>query len=90
ALLVGTLVGDGKLSAQDKPAALLAAARPDLATSLADKKDIRLQDLMSMSSGLSYKLVEGTDTLYYGVPDRLKVAASASVRAKPGTEFDYI
>ncbi|MFX7836744.1 serine hydrolase, partial [Acinetobacter baumannii] len=47
ALLVGTLVGDGKLSAQDKPAALLAAARPDLATSLADKKDIRLQDLMS-------------------------------------------
>ncbi|URF07465.1 serine hydrolase domain-containing protein [Cupriavidus campinensis] len=90
ALLVGTLVGDGKLSASDAPAPRLAAARPDLAPSLADKQQIQLRHLMSMSSGLSYKLVEGTDTLYYGVPDRLKVAASASVRAKPGTEFDYI
>ncbi|MGO4811779.1 serine hydrolase domain-containing protein [Cupriavidus sp. 2MCAB6] len=90
ALLVGTLVGDGKLTAQDKPAPLLAAARPDLAPALADKQDIELRHLMSMSSGLSYKLVEGTDTLYYGVPDRLKVAASAAVRTKAGTEFDYI
>ncbi|QYY31686.1 MULTISPECIES: serine hydrolase domain-containing protein [Cupriavidus] len=90
ALLVGTLVGDGKLSAEDTPAQRLAAARPDLAPALADKKAIQLRHLMSMSSGLSYKLVEGTDTLYYGVPDRLKVAASASVRVAPGKEFDYI
>lgn len=90
ALLVGTLVGNGKLSPHDKPAPLLAAARPDLAPALADKQDIELRHLMSMSSGLSYKLVEGTDTLYYGVPDRLKVAASAAVRTKAGTEFDYI
>lgn len=90
ALLVGTLVGDGKLSDTDTPAPRLAAARPDLAPALADKQQIQLRHLMSMASGLSYKLVEGTDTLYYGVPDRLKVAASASVRAKPGAEFDYI
>ncbi len=90
ALLVGTLAGDGKLSAQDKPAARLAAARPDLAQALADKQGIELRHLMSMSSGLSYKLVEGTDTLYYGVPDRLRVAATAAVREKPGTTFDYI
>jgi len=90
ALLVGTLVGDGKLSPQDKPALRLAAARPDLGPALADKHDIELHHLMSMSSGLSYKLVEGTDTLYYGVPDRLKVAASANVRTRPGTDFDYI
>lgn len=90
ALLVGTLVGDGKLAATDAPAARLATARPDLAASLADKQQIQLKHLMSMASGLSYKLVEGTDTLYYGVPDRLKVAATASVRAAPGTEFDYI
>ena len=90
ALLVGTLVGDGKLAATDTPAKRLAAARPDLAPALADKQRIELRHLMSMSSGLSYKLVEGTDTLYYGVPDRLKVAASASVRTTPGTEFDYI
>lgn len=90
ALLVGTLVGDGKLGPTDAPAQRLAMARPDLAPALADKQQIQLRHLMSMASGLSYKLVEGTDTLYYGVPDRLKVAASASVRAAPGTEFDYI
>lgn len=90
ALLVGTLVGDGKLSAEESPAARLAAARPDLAAALADKQAIQLRHLMSMSSGLSYKLVEGTDTLYYGVPDRLRVAASAAVRTKAGAEFDYI
>jgi len=90
ALLVGTLVGDGKLAPTDAPAPRLAAARPDLAAALADKQQIQLRHLMSMASGLSYKLVEGTDTLYYGVPDRLKVAASASVRTTPGTTFDYI
>ncbi|HXI68566.1 MAG TPA: serine hydrolase [Steroidobacteraceae bacterium] len=90
ALLVGTLVGDGKLSAEESPAPRLAAARPDLAAALADKQAIQLRHLMSMSSGLSYKLVEGTDTLYYGVPDRLRVAASAAVRTKAGAEFDYI
>ncbi|AEI75436.1 Beta-lactamase [compost metagenome] len=90
ALLVGTLVGDGKLSAEDTPAQRLAAARPDLAPALADKQAIQLRHLMSMSSGLSYKLVEGTDTLYYGVPDRLRVAATAAVRTKAGAEFDYI
>lgn len=90
ALLVGTLVGDGKLTAQDKPAARLAAARPDLAPALADKQGIELRHLMSMSSGLSYKLVEGTDTLYYGVPDRLRVAATAAARETPGKTFDYI
>ncbi|WP_432258861.1 serine hydrolase domain-containing protein [Cupriavidus sp. TMH.W2] len=90
ALLVGTLVGDGKLSAEESPAPRLAAARPDLASALADKQAIQLRHLMSMSSGLSYKLVEGTDTLYYGVPDRLRVAAGAAVRTRAGTEFDYI
>lgn len=90
ALLVGTLVGDGKLAVSDAPAPHLAAARPDLAPALANKQRIELRHLMSMASGLSYKLVEGTDTLYYGVPDRLKVAASASVGKAPGTEFDYI
>jgi len=90
ALLVGTLVADGKLTPSDKVAPRLSAARPDLAPALADKNTVELRHLMSMSSGLSYKLVEGTDTLYYGVKDRLKVAASAGVRAKPGAEFDYI
>jgi len=90
ALLVGTLAGDGKLAATDAVAPRLAAARPDLASSLADKQALQLRHLMSMSSGLSYQLVEGTDTLYYGVKDRLKVAAGAGVRSAPGSDFDYI
>ncbi|NML17328.1 serine hydrolase domain-containing protein [Azohydromonas caseinilytica] len=90
ALLVGTLVGDGKLADTDPVAPRLAAARPDLTPALADKKAIELRHLMSMSSGLSYKLVEGTDTLYYGVKDRLAVAAGAGVRSAPGSDFDYI
>jgi CubicO group peptidase (beta-lactamase class C family) len=90
ALLVGTLVGDGKLADTDPVAPRLATVRPDLAPVLADKKSIELRHLMSMSSGLSYKLVEGTDTLYYGVKDRLAVAASADVRSAPGSDFDYI
>jgi CubicO group peptidase (beta-lactamase class C family) len=90
ALLVGTLVGDGKLADTDPVVPRLAAARPDLAPALADKKAVELRHLMSMSSGLSYKLVEGTDTLYYDVKDRLAVAASAGVRTAPGSDFDYI
>ena len=82
--MIGPDGATGKLAATDAPAQRLATARPDLAPALADKQRIELRHLMSMSSGLSYKLVEGTDTLYYGVPDRLKVAASArSRKARP-------
>ncbi|MGU7784203.1 serine hydrolase domain-containing protein [Burkholderia sp. PU8-34] len=90
ALLVGILDGEGKLGPSTKVAPLIAAARPDLASDLADKQDIALRHLMSMSSGLSYQTREGTDPLYYGAPDRLRVAVSSRAATTPGAHFDYI
>ncbi|AET89194.1 Beta-lactamase [Burkholderia sp. YI23] len=89
-LLVGVLEGEGKLNPSMKVAPLIARARPDLASQLADKQDIELRHLMSMSSGLSYQTREGTDPLYYGAPDRLRVAVTARAAKTPGTDFDYI
>ena len=89
-LLVGVLEGEGKLSPSTKAAPLIAKARPDLAAQLADKQSIELRHLMSMSSGLSYQTREGTDPLYYGAPDRLRVAVTAKAAKTPGTDFDYI
>ncbi|HKT99370.1 MAG TPA: serine hydrolase [Paraburkholderia sp.] len=91
ALLTGILVGEGKLTPSTKVAPMIAQARPDLASELADKQDIELRHLMSMSSGLSYQTREGTDPLYYEAPDRLRVAVtSRATAAAPGTHFDYI
>lgn len=91
ALLTGILVGEGKLAPSTKVAPMIAQARPDLASELADKQDIELRHLMSMSSGLSYQTREGTDPLYYEAPDRLRVAVtSRATAAAPGTHFDYI
>ncbi|WP_321797855.1 serine hydrolase [Caballeronia sp. J97] len=89
-LLVGVLEGEGKLNPSTKVAPLIAKTRPDLAAQLADKQDIELRHLMSMSSGLSYQTREGTDPLYYGAPDRLRVAVTAKAAKPPGTNFDYI
>ncbi|SAK69322.1 beta-lactamase [Caballeronia arationis] len=89
-LLVGVLEGQGKLNPTTRVAPLIAKARPDLASQLADKQDIELRHLMSMSSGLSYQTREGTDPLYYGAPDRLRVAVTARAAKAPGTDFDYI
>ncbi|HDR9769228.1 TPA: serine hydrolase, partial [Burkholderia cepacia ATCC 25416] len=90
ALLAGILDGEGKLGPSTKVTPLIAAARPDLASELADKRDIELRHLMSMSSGLRYTTREGTDPLYYEAPDRLKVAVTSRAAQPPGTQFDYI
>ena len=89
-LLAGILEGEGKLSPATKVAPLIASARPDLATELANKQNIELRHLMSMSSGLSYQTLEGTDPLYYDAPDRLRVAVTSRATTAPGTRFDYI
>ncbi len=89
-LLVGILNGEGRLSPDDKVAPLIAKARPDLASELADKQDIELRHLLSMSSGLRYQTKEGTDPLYYAAPDRLRVAVTSRADLAPGKKFDYI
>ena len=87
-LLTGILVGEGKLSASEKVAPRIASARPEFKEALADKQNIELRHLLSMSSGLYYKTTEGTDPLYYLAPDRLKVALGTEANP-PETRFDY-
>ncbi|WP_191629114.1 serine hydrolase domain-containing protein [Pandoraea terrae] len=89
-LLAGILVGLGRLAATDKVVPLVAKGRPDLAVDLADKQDIELRHLLSMSSGLRYQTREGTDPLYYEAPDRLRVAVTSRAELPPGQKFDYI
>lgn len=88
-LLVGILDGEGKLGPNDKVAPRIVAAHPELKDAFADKQDLTVRDLISMSSGLSYKQTEGSDTLYYGVPNRLSVAATSQAKLPAGKEFDY-
>jgi len=88
-LLTGILEGEGKLAPTDKIVPGIVAKHPELKEALADKQDIAVRDLLSMSSGLFYKQTEGTDTLYYGVPNRLALAAKSQARLPPGKEFDY-
>lgn len=89
ALAAGVLVDEGRVHLDDKVAPLLVKARPDLAAALADKQAIELRHVMSMSTGLFYNFKPTDDPIYYGAPDRLKLAAETAPRKAPGTEFDY-
>jgi CubicO group peptidase (beta-lactamase class C family) len=89
ALAAGALVDEGRVHLDDKVAPLLAKARPDLAPALADKQSIELRHVMAMSTGLHYNFKPTDDPIYYGAPDRLKLAAETEPRKAPGTEFDY-
>ena len=61
ALTFGILADQGKLSVDDPVAPWILKIRPDLKDAVADKQAIKLRHLMSMSSGLLYKQVEGSD-----------------------------
>jgi CubicO group peptidase (beta-lactamase class C family) len=89
ALTFGVLAGEGKIATSDHAAQWIEKARPELAPLLSDKKNIELGHLMSMSSGLLYKQVEGSDPLYFQAPDRLKVALGTVARIPPATLFEY-
>lgn len=89
ALSAGILMGEGRLSLDDKAGTVLAKFRPDLKDSLADKQAVELRHLLSMSSGLHYDFKPKDDPIYYGAPDRLKLAANTSVKIAPGKEFEY-
>lgn len=89
ALAAGVLVDEGRLHLDDKIAPVLVKARPDLAAAFADKQAIELRHVMSMSTGLFYNFKPTDDPIYYGAPDRLKLAAETVPKKTPGTEFDY-
>ena len=88
-LVFGILAGEGKIKPDDKIASWIATAHPELEGTLKDKQDIELRHLVSMSSGLYYKQVEGTDPLYYSAPNRLQVALTTVAKVPPGTQFEY-
>jgi CubicO group peptidase (beta-lactamase class C family) len=89
ALTFGILADQGKISVDDPVGPWILKIRPDLNDAVADKQAIKLRHLMSMSSGLLYKQVEGSDPLYFQAPDRLKVALTTVPRIPPATEFEY-
>ncbi|MBU1361611.1 MAG: beta-lactamase family protein [Gammaproteobacteria bacterium] len=89
ALAAGALVDEGKTRLDEKVAPILAKARPDLKDALADKQGIELRHVMSMSTGLVYNFKPTDDPIYYGAPDRLRLAAETTPKVAPGTAFDY-
>lgn len=89
ALAAGVLIDEGRSRLDEKVAPILAKARPDLKAALADKQAIELRHVMSMSTGLFYDFKPTDDPIYYGAPDRLKLAAETTPRRPPGEAFDY-
>ena len=89
ALAAGVLVDEGRSKLDEKIAPILAKARPDLQSALADKQSIELRHVLSMSTGLVYQFKPTADPIYYGAPDRLKLATETTPKAAPGTAFDY-
>jgi CubicO group peptidase (beta-lactamase class C family) len=89
ALTFGVLAGEGKIATSDKAAKWILKDHPEFKQALSDKENIELGHLMSMSSGLLYKQVEGSDPLYFQAPNRLKVALGTVPRIPPATLFEY-
>lgn len=89
ALAAGVLVDEGRTRLDEKVAPILSKARPDLKEALADKQAIELRHVLSMSTGLFYNFKPTDDPIYYGAPDRLKLAAETTPKRPPGEAFDY-
>ncbi|GJH21665.1 serine hydrolase [Caballeronia novacaledonica] len=88
-MVAGMLIGQGKISLDDSVATKLAAWRPDLRADFADKRNVELKHVLSMSSGLHYDFKPKDDPIYYAAPDRLKLAAETNPKTAPGSEFEY-
>ena len=89
ALAAGVLIDEGRARLDDRVAPVLAKSRPDLAPALADKQAIQLRHVLSMSTGLFYDFKPTADPIYYGAPDRLKLAVETVPKKAPGSDFEY-
>ncbi|WP_204248937.1 serine hydrolase domain-containing protein [Halomonas sp. S2151] len=89
ALLAGLLIEEGKITLDARVADVIATLRPDLAERVADKEEVTLAHLLSMSSGLAYDFDPEGDPIYYGAEDRLALIADTPVAWEPGSAFDY-
>ncbi|WP_179405481.1 serine hydrolase domain-containing protein [Burkholderia guangdongensis] len=88
-LVAGILIDRGAAHLDDSVGDTLGAWRPDLRADFADKRDIELRHVLSMTSGLHYDFSPKDDPIYYTAPDRLKLAAKTTRKAAPGTVFEY-
>lgn len=89
ALLAGMLIEDGRIALDDDIASVIGDYRPDLAERVANKDDIALRHVLSMSSGLAYDFDPEGDPIYYGADDRLELVADTTTRFAPGSDFEY-
>ena len=89
-LAAGVLISEGRASLDDEVSTVLTQWRPALQGDLADKQDIKLRHVLSMSTGLLYNFKPPNDPIYSEAPDRLKLAAGTRPRIPPGTVFEYM
>ena len=60
-----------------------------MAEKFADKRDLEVRHILTMSSGLHYDFEPKDDPIYYAAPDRLALAADTQPKVPPGKEFEY-
>jgi CubicO group peptidase (beta-lactamase class C family) len=89
AMLAGKLIEEGKISLDSSVKEVLEKARPDLKEALADKGNVKLRNVLTMTTGLRYDFKPPTDPIYYEAPDRLKLAATTIAELEPGKVFQY-
>jgi CubicO group peptidase (beta-lactamase class C family) len=89
-LLTGDLIGEGKIHLDSSVKDVVGAYRPDLKDDVADKGNITLRNVLTMTTGLHYDFNPPNDPIYYEAPDRLKLAATTTTLLQPGKVFQYM
>jgi CubicO group peptidase (beta-lactamase class C family) len=90
AVLAGDLIADGKISLDSSVKDVIGPWRPDLKEAVADKEDVKLGNVLNMTTGLYYDFKPPNDPIYYEAPDRLKLAATTTPLLRPGKVFQYM
>jgi CubicO group peptidase (beta-lactamase class C family) len=103
AMAAGALIEEGRSRLDEKVAAALTKARPDLKDAFADKQAIELRHVLSMSTGLVYNFKPTDDPICYGAPNNKahakltpagkralthELAAAAERQGRPGAPVD--
>ncbi len=90
AILAGDLIADGKIKLDSSVKDVIGQWRPDLKEAVADKGDVKLGNVLNMTTGLYYDFKPPNDPIYYDAPDRLKLAATTKPLLQPGKVFQYM
>ncbi len=90
AVVAGDLIAEGKISLDSSVKDVIGPWRPDLKEAVADKGDVKLRNVLNMTTGLYYDFKPPNDPIYYESPDRLKLAATTKPLLTPGKVFQYM